>query len=118
MTMKFRRMIMCALITLSGTSLAKDYTPTYAQLKELGLIHHLKEENLHKKFIETSAGKIAYYETSAKAGPILLIHGNSCAKEYMIKQLDGLGLTYRMIAIDLPGHGESSNALNPSENYT
>lgn len=36
----------------------------------------------------------------------------------MIKQLDGLGLYYHMIAIDLPGHGESDNAQNPQEQYT
>ena len=94
------------------------YAPTYAQLKQLGMVHNLKAHNLQKKFIATSAGRIAYYETSGSGRPILLIHGNSCSKEYMIRQLDGLGLKYKMIAIDLPGHGESSNALHAAENYT
>ncbi len=97
---------------------AEGYVPTYAKLRELGLVNHLEEKDLQKKFVETSVGRIAYYETPGKLGPLLLIHGNSCSKEYMIKQLDGLGSKYKMIAIDLPGHGESGNALNPSKNYT
>lgn len=111
---------MASLAALSSfwTSQADAYAPTYASLQALGLIHSLKERDIQKKFLETSAGKIAYYETSGKAGPLLLIHGNSGSKEYMIRQIDGLGLKYKIIAIDLPGHGESSNALNPSENYT
>lgn len=120
MSMNLRNKIMCCLAALSsfGTHQVKAYKPTYVKLQESGMIRQLKEKNIQKKFIETSAGRIAYYETSGSSGPLVLIHGNSCSKEYMIKQLDDLGLKYKMIAIDLPGHGESSNALNPSENYT
>ncbi len=111
---------MGCLITISsfGTHPVEAYAPTFKKLQDSEMIHNLREKDIQKKFIETSAGKIAYHETSGKSGPIILIHGNSCSKEYMIKQLDGLGLKYKMIALDLPGHGESSNALNPSENYT
>lgn len=101
-----------------GAHQAEAYAPTYSKLREQGMVHRLTSQNIQKKFVETSAGRIAYYETSGKAGPLLLIHGNSCSKEYMLRQLDALGLKYKMIAIDLPGHGESSNALHPSENYT
>ncbi|MBY0500870.1 MAG: alpha/beta hydrolase [Alphaproteobacteria bacterium] len=111
---------MSCLIALSSmeTHKAKAYAPTYAKLRELNMIQNLSENDIQKKFIETSSGRVAYYETSGNSKPIILIHGNSCSKEYMIKQLDALGLKYKMIAIDLPGHGESSNALNPSKNYT
>jgi pimeloyl-ACP methyl ester carboxylesterase len=94
------------------------YTSTYEELRKLEMVNQLQEQDLQKKFLDTSAGRIAYFETSGEAGPIVLIHGNSCSKEFMIKQLDGLGLKYKMIAMDLPGHGESSNALHPAENYT
>jgi len=106
--------ILCSLI---GNQ-AMSYAPTYEDLQKQGMIHHLKEKDLQKKFIETSAGKLAYYETSGTEGPLVLIHGNSCSKEYMIRQLDGLGLKYKMYAFDLPGHGESENARHPSHNYT
>jgi pimeloyl-ACP methyl ester carboxylesterase len=101
-----------------GTSHLEAYTSTFEVLQNLDMVHHLKEQDLQKKFLDTSAGRIAYFETSGEAGPVVLIHGNSCSKEFMIRQLDGLGLKYKMIALDLPGHGESSDALNPSENYT
>ncbi len=102
----------------SGIVMANNYTPSYNKLFDLGLIQHLKEKDIQKKYIETSAGQVAYYETSGQGPTLFLIHGNSASKEYLIKQLDGLGQKYKMIAIDLPGHGESHNALKPSENYT
>jgi len=111
-------MVYLASLFSLGTTPVEAYAPTYTELRDAGMIHNLKEKDLKKKFIKTSAGTIAYYETSGGGTPVVLIHGNSCSKEYMIKQLDGLGLTYKMIALDLPGHGESSNALNPSQNYT
>ena len=111
--------IFCYLSLISFGALKMfAFAPTYEGLKSQGMVHNLSEKALQKKFIETSAGTIAYYETSGNVGPLVLIHGNSCSKEYMIKQLDGLGLHYKMIALDLPGHGESSNALKPTEQYT
>lgn len=79
---------------------------------------HVKGKEISRNFIETSSGKIAYFETSGKTKPIILIHGNSCSKEFMMRQLDELGLKYKMIAIDLPGHGESDNARTPAKDYT
>ena len=70
------------------------------------------------KFIETHAGKIAYVESLGKSTPIVIIHGNSASKEFMQKQVDGLGQDYKVIALDLPGHGESSDAINPTTDYT
>lgn len=84
----------------------------------MNLIDNLTHHDVSKKFIETSSGRIAYFETPGTATPIMLIHGNSCSKEFMIRQLEGLGLKYKMIAIDLPGHGESDNAITPDKNYT
>jgi len=95
------------------------YAPSILALIASGMIQLLSPETLHKKWVETSVGKIAYYETSGKKGPIVLVHGNSCSKEYMLRQLDALGNEYHMIAIDLPGHGESDNITNlPEVHYT
>ena len=50
---------------------------------------------------------------------VLLIHGNSSCKEVFRNQLDGdLGRRYRMIAMDLPGHGASEDARDPERGYT
>ncbi len=69
--------------------------------------------------IPTSHGDIAIRESSGTGLPILLLHGNSASKEVFGAQMQGfLGSAYRMIAIDLPGHGESSDAADPARSYS
>jgi pimeloyl-ACP methyl ester carboxylesterase len=68
--------------------------------------------------VQTGAGKIAWRQ-SAGAGPaIVLVHGNSASSKAFARQLDGpLGRKYRIIAFDLPGHGESGDAAEPAKTY-
>lgn len=71
------------------------------------------------RMVSTSHAEIAYRESSGTGLPVLLLHGNSTSKEVFEGLTDGpLGETYRMIAIDLPGHGGSSDAREPSRTYT
>ena len=45
----------------------------------------------------------------------MLIHGNSSSSRSFSRQLDGpLGRRFRLVAVDLPGHGESDDAKDPS----
>ena len=45
---------------------------------------------------------------------MVLIHGNSSSSRAFSRQLDGpLGQRFRLIAVDLPGHGQSDNAKDP-----
>lgn len=111
------------MILASSTGFCSAYPPSYTTLKSSLLIKNLTEHQLQKKFIETTVGTIAYYETPGDVEkdnsiPLILIHGNSCSKEYLIKQIDGLGTEFKIIAIDLPGHGESDNANNPNLTYS
>lgn len=69
--------------------------------------------------IETSHGKIAYAQSRADGPAILLIHGNSSCKEVFSRQLSAPELSgFRLVAIDLPGHGESEDAADPAASYT
>jgi pimeloyl-ACP methyl ester carboxylesterase len=69
--------------------------------------------------VATRHGEIAVTQSSGTGLPVLFLHGNSSAKEIFRKQYESdLGKTYRMIAVDLPGHGASSNAVNPAVTYT
>lgn len=69
--------------------------------------------------IETSHCKIAVEKSTGSGAPILLIHGNSSCKEVFKNQMQGaIGSTCECIAMDLPGHGNSSNAKNPELTYT
>ncbi len=71
-----------------------------------------------QQMIDTSHGAIAISQ-SADSGPAcLLIHGNSSCKEVFRHQVEGPpGQAYRMIALDLPGHGASENARDPERTY-
>ncbi|WP_345949542.1 alpha/beta hydrolase [Mucilaginibacter sp. PAMB04274] len=63
---------------------------------------------------------ITYHERNSEANEtVFFIHGNSNSSLLWDKQLNDEQLqSYRLIAIDLPGHGESSHAENPVEDYT
>ncbi len=53
--------------------------------------------------------------SSAGQGPaVVLIHGNSSSSQVFSRQLEGpLGRRLRLVAVDLPGHGESADAKDP-----
>ncbi|MCB8945382.1 MAG: alpha/beta hydrolase [Ardenticatenaceae bacterium] len=66
---------------------------------------------MQPKFLQLSGQKVAYYESEGTAVPIMLIHGNSASGLTYQHQLNStLGQTHRIIAIDLPGHGQSDPA--------
>lgn len=68
--------------------------------------------------VRTSAMDIAVRQSREQGTPVLLLHGSGYAKNVFARQFDSpLGEIYRLIAIDLPGHGLSSNAPNPSVTY-
>jgi pimeloyl-ACP methyl ester carboxylesterase len=68
--------------------------------------------------LPTSHASIAISESGGSGPPVLLIHGNSSCKEIFRNQLEGpIGRRWRLIAIDLPGHGRSSDARNPRRTY-
>ena len=53
---------------------------------------------------------IAIAESEGRGPAVLLIHGNSSCKQVFRNQLQGaIGREYRLIAMDLPGHGDSSD---------
>ena len=69
--------------------------------------------------LSTSHGSIVVEEAGHGDLPVLLIHGNSLSREVFRKQLGGaLSSKYRLVAFDLPGHGDSGDALNASRTYT
>ena len=73
--------------------------------------------SLHQ--LSTSHGSIVVEEAGHGDLPVLLIHGNSLSREVFCKQLGGaLSSKYRLVAFDLPGHGDSGDALNASRTYT
>jgi pimeloyl-ACP methyl ester carboxylesterase len=69
--------------------------------------------------LTTSFARIAVRDSAGDGPVILLIHGNSSCKEIFRHQFDSpLAKRFRLLAMDLPGHGESENAPDPATAYT
>ncbi len=61
---------------------------------------------------------IAVRESAGTGWPIVLVHGNSSSSQTFVKELEGpLGQRHRVIALDLPGHGESARPADPAATY-
>lgn len=69
-------------------------------------------------FLETSGEKIAYFDSGGNGFPLIFIHGNSCSSKIFKHQLAAFRDQFRVICIDLPGHGNSPDALSPENSYT
>ena len=71
-----------------------------------------------ERMIPTSHADIAVAETSGSGLPVVMIHGNSSCKEVFKNQLTSpVGESNRLIALDLPGHGRSSDAFDPARSF-
>ncbi len=69
--------------------------------------------------VKTSHGTIAWTQSRGDGEPVLFIHGNSSCKEVFGEQFSSPLLSgYRLVAIDLPGHGESEDAPDPQASYS
>ncbi|MEH2513238.1 pimeloyl-ACP methyl ester carboxylesterase [Nitrobacteraceae bacterium AZCC 1564] len=69
--------------------------------------------------VATSHAKIFVEERGEGGTPVLMIHGNStCHSVFRHQFQSGLAQHHRLIAFDLPGHGESGNAIDPHRSYT
>jgi pimeloyl-ACP methyl ester carboxylesterase len=69
--------------------------------------------------VETSHGSLAVEESGQGEIPLLMIHGNSFCRGVFRHQLQSsLTANHRLIAFDLPGCGQSSNAPDPERTYT
>ena len=74
---------------------------------------------MKKERAGTAHGDLAYLDSGGEGPAVLFIHGNSSCKDIFARQLDSeIGRGYRCLALDLPGHGESSNAPEPEKTYS
>lgn len=74
---------------------------------------------LISKTIQTSHADISVLETNGRGLPLVFLHGSGFSKSVFATQFDSpLADHFRLIAIDLPGHGMSGDAHNPKESYT
>ena len=53
-------------------------------------------------------GARIYYEDHGQGQPILLVHGWTCSSRFWQKNVDELAKKFRVVTLDLRGHGNSS----------
>lgn len=69
--------------------------------------------------VGTRHGRLALVDSGGAGPAVLLLHGHSSCKEVFHFQVHGdLGRRYRMLALDLPGHGQSDDAADPAATYS
>ena len=69
--------------------------------------------------IEVDGLTIACRQSRGTGRPMLMLHGSGASSAVFARQFDSeFAETFRLVAIDLPGHGASSNARDPKLTYT
>lgn len=69
---------------------------------------------LTDRTIHCSTGDLRITESDGEGMPILMIHGTGGCRGVFGKQLESsLASRHRLIAVDLPGHGESEDCADP-----
>ncbi len=75
--------------------------------------------SMEPKSIQLGTARLAYYESAGRGPAVVFIHGNSFSGLAFSRQFESpLGEKYRLVAIDLPGHGASAWAEDPGARYT
>ena len=73
----------------------------------------------HERTIATPHADIRLTDTEGAGLPVLLLHGSASSRSVFDRQFGSqLAERHRLIAIDLPGHGQSSDAPDPAAGYT
>ncbi|MBI5034156.1 MAG: alpha/beta hydrolase [Chloroflexi bacterium] len=68
------------------------------------------------KTLQLPHQQVAYYESKGTGPAVILIHGNSSSGLSYQRQIESsLGDKYRLVALDLPGHGDSDRASDVSQ---
>jgi len=74
---------------------------------------HLTREIIHRE-IDAGDDLRLHVVVSGSGAPLVLLHGFTGSAESWIPLRESLDDSYQVIAIDLPGHGQSSSPADPS----
>jgi len=76
-------------------------------------------DNLSPSEVEIEGIKLSLLRQGNGPKTLILLHGNSGCKDVFFKQFSYFkDSRFSILALDLPGHGKSDNALSPETTYT
>jgi pimeloyl-ACP methyl ester carboxylesterase len=71
---------------------------------------------IYHSTVQTRSASIRLSESDGRGEPLLLLHGSGASRKVFSKQFDSpLAERYRLIALDLPGHGASGDATSMAD---
>jgi len=71
---------------------------------------------IYHSTVQTHSASIRLSESDGKGAPLLLLHGSGASRKVFSRQFESaLAERYRLIALDLPGHGASGDAASPAD---
>jgi len=87
-----------------------------------GIAQEIDVRQISSVGVHYQVGGLAIWDSNPKSKQpvIVMLHPNSCSRLFFKRQMEDRRLTegFRLIAIDLPGHGDSEKAENPTATYT
>lgn len=69
-------------------------------------------------YIKTPEGRLAYKDSKVDQFPLVFIHGNSSSSKAFSFLTPLLEKQFRIITLDLIGHGQSDNSSDPKKSYS
>ena len=107
------RLLPFFLLVLTGCA------PFQGYLYDVGVASERERAGLRARAVEVEGRAVRYYErpgAGAEAPTIVLLHGFGGSKDHWIRFAPHLPARYRVLALDLPGHGD--DAPDPDASYT
>src|SRR3954454_8280475 len=71
--------------------------------------------NAEERFVNTPSGKVRYQNWGKGEKALVFVHGWTCTSDFWVANANGLKDGWRILAVDLPGHGRSDA---PDVTYT
>lgn len=83
------------------------------------MVFHGWAEAATQMRIRTEQAEISVVDTGGDGPPLLMLHGSGAAKDVFAHQIESsLAQRFRIVTMDLPGHGDSSDAREPAKGYS